>query len=1155
MITSTCPGRETLFQYSVGALDAEQRQALDEHLECCGACQATILTLDDADDTVAGRLRTPPGSESFLAEPQLRDALATAMAMPLSAPNAKGRCEPEEGRAAEMPRTLGEYQLMEELGHGGMGTVYKALQTKLDRVVAVKVLSRGRSGDRQAIHRFEREMKAVGKLAHPNIVQAYDAREIDGMPVLIMEFVDGLDLAEIVRRIGSVSVAEACELVRRTALALQYAHEHGLVHRDIKPSNIMLSSSLSHSGKEEVKLLDLGLARFYAEGDGGVRPVSAGEEMTDTGQAMGTADYMAPEQASDSRTVDIRADIYSLGCTLYKLLSGRAPFSGPEYRGTLDKLNAHVHRPVAPIRNLVPEVPERLAAVLDRMLAKDPGDRFATPADVATVLEPFCRRANLRTLLRRAQEQMHPLAPAECLGVPCPAGQRMPAAKPPLLLTSWGWKWFAGQLILLVMSGGLGFALGIMIRIHKDGKVTTVDIPPGSNARVTADGQLDVTLPGEAKSAEEANRPEVPAAADLKALHGPWKVVRVEKGTDAISLQWARFLSSDPETTSRIDFCEEDSKLLIIGQDSTKGGYVRSFHYTLDPTASPKKIDVFQNPDPTIAAGPGALGIYEIDGERLKIHLALSLPTLQEQAQRPKSFSIDPNSGDVLVVLQRYHGEDEKKIGGNWAIVTEIADGVAVAEQDRRTFGWSLQEADRLYFLVRYSGGAVWSVPFVLVGAQEPKRILLPDVKSDMSHGDCLDGIYRLDGDRLQIAYRANGPPPEKFESTPGSGVTYLALERPKPPATPPEVAVLHPIVRELTPLEDYSGLLEPAQTAEVRPRISGRLVKILVNSGATVKQGDVLFELDPAPFQAEVDKREADVRLAQLALDQTKAQLRDLKRPAVSDRHRLEESQAVKEAALTAAEEQSKVAKLNLASTRVTAPVSGRVLSTRIRGRTVRPIPIGTQVTDAMALAVIGSVDPIAFEVDAMGGRGAGFRDEVPIISRTSSPTRPSPKPGLPVLLETNGEEGYAHKGKVESPPYHSNPITGRTPLWRALFPNPDGRLMSRMAARARVITGEPYTALLLPYSAIRQEGGRPFVFVVTNENVLHRREIELGDVQYEGIRVVKKGLTADDWVIEKAPTRFLETWPDGMKVKPQRPAASPKEKPPTAGAAPEKR
>ena len=160
------------------------------------------MTLDDASDTVAGRLRMPLSSESFLAEPQLQRALAAAAAMPMPSPDAPSGADLAVVPASDMPETLGEYRLLEELGRGGMGRVYKALHTKLDRVVALKVLSRGRVGDRQAIARFEREMKAVGRLAHPNIVQAHDAREIDGTPVLVMEFVDGLDLAEFVRRVG-----------------------------------------------------------------------------------------------------------------------------------------------------------------------------------------------------------------------------------------------------------------------------------------------------------------------------------------------------------------------------------------------------------------------------------------------------------------------------------------------------------------------------------------------------------------------------------------------------------------------------------------------------------------------------------------------------------------------------------------------------------------------------------------------------------------------------------------------------------------------------------------------------------------------------------------------------------------------------------------
>ena len=165
-----------------------------------------------------------------------------------------------------MPQTLGEYRLLEELGRGGMGRVYKALHTKLDRVVAVKVLPRGRVGDQKADRPLRARDEGRRPARPPEHRPGPRRREIDGTPVLIMEFVDGLDLAEIVRRVGPLPVAEACELVRQTALALQCAHEHGLVHRDIKPSNIMLARS------GEVKLLDLGLARFYAEGARGVSP-------------------------------------------------------------------------------------------------------------------------------------------------------------------------------------------------------------------------------------------------------------------------------------------------------------------------------------------------------------------------------------------------------------------------------------------------------------------------------------------------------------------------------------------------------------------------------------------------------------------------------------------------------------------------------------------------------------------------------------------------------------------------------------------------------------------------------------------------------------------------------------------------------------------
>jgi serine/threonine protein kinase len=189
---------------------------------------------------------------------------------------------------------LGEYKLLEKLGEGGMGAVYKAMHTKLGRLVALKILSRERVWDDRAVARFEREMRAAGAVDHPNVVRATDAREVDGIRLLAMEFVDGLDLTALVRRCHPLPVADVCELIRQAAMGLQAAHEHGLVHRDVKPSNLMFSR------QGQVKLLDLGLARFALDSPRAM-------EVTSSDQTVGTIEYMAPEQFSDSHAVDIRA--------------------------------------------------------------------------------------------------------------------------------------------------------------------------------------------------------------------------------------------------------------------------------------------------------------------------------------------------------------------------------------------------------------------------------------------------------------------------------------------------------------------------------------------------------------------------------------------------------------------------------------------------------------------------------------------------------------------------------------------------------------------------------------------------------------------------------------------------------------------------------
>jgi serine/threonine protein kinase len=278
---------------------------------------------------------------------------------------------------------LGQYEILGKLGKGGMGTVFKARHTELGKLVALKVLPPDQM-DEVLVARFKNEVRAIGCLDHPNVVTAYDAGEVRGVHYLVMHLVDGVDLARILQDQGRLSVPDACEVVRQAALGLQHAFERNLVHRDIKPSNLILA----RGGR--VQVLDLGLAR--AVGD------AAADTLTAKGTLLGTTDYVAPEQWEHAHATDTRADIYSLGCTLYHFLAGRAPFDDREHRSILKKMRAHLETPPPPIRQFRPEVPTELAAILERMLAKRPADRFESPAAVAEALEPFTSGADLEHL-------------------------------------------------------------------------------------------------------------------------------------------------------------------------------------------------------------------------------------------------------------------------------------------------------------------------------------------------------------------------------------------------------------------------------------------------------------------------------------------------------------------------------------------------------------------------------------------------------------------------------------------------------------------------------------------------------------------------------------------------------------------------------------
>jgi WD40 repeat protein/serine/threonine protein kinase len=379
----------------LGKLSEDDLEPVAVHVERCSDCQSTLASFATDEDSLVSGLRKLIAEPKHIREPALEQAVRRVASMDVKLYTAVAGCSEESRNDPPTLDQLREYQLLEKLGAGGMGTVYKALHTKLKRVFALKVLAAERMRHPEAVARFQREMEAVGRLKHPNIVGATDAGEVEGTHFLVMEFVEGLDLSNLVDRFGPLPIVDACAVVRQAAMGLQHAYEHGLVHRDIKPSNLMLTPA------GQVKLLDMGLARLCGE-----RP--AQEELTGTGAMMGTADYMAPEQVSDSHSADHRADLYSLGCTLYKLLTGHVPFSGNKYSSTFQKLKAHVEEAVPSISEKRPGVTADLATVVDRLLAKTPSDRFQTPSQVVEALEPLTVGSDLPALLRNAREAKRP---------------------------------------------------------------------------------------------------------------------------------------------------------------------------------------------------------------------------------------------------------------------------------------------------------------------------------------------------------------------------------------------------------------------------------------------------------------------------------------------------------------------------------------------------------------------------------------------------------------------------------------------------------------------------------------------------------------------------------------------------------------------------
>ncbi len=339
--------------------------------------------------------------------------------------------------------TLGDYELIRRLGSGGMGEVYLGYLRRLQTKVAIKVLPKRLTTSQSAVARFGQEMKALGRLNHPNIVRATYAGQDRGVEYLVMDYIRGIDLQQLIDLRGPLPVALAVDLIRQAAEALQYAHEQDLIHRDLKPSNVMLAEN------GQVKVMDFGLARLLDPGPGKASP------LTDPGSVMGTADYMSPEQAAGQSNIGPASDIYSLGCTLYGLLTGRGPFQDSQHSGLIEKIQGHTKEDPPALIQLRLEVPPRVAQIVERMMAKDPAQRHASASEVAADLQAWLAESQIAVDPKPFEELFPSVGPEP----PLPPPETVPRPESPQPNIGPGTRkrtirWTAGVLL-----GGIGILL------------------------------------------------------------------------------------------------------------------------------------------------------------------------------------------------------------------------------------------------------------------------------------------------------------------------------------------------------------------------------------------------------------------------------------------------------------------------------------------------------------------------------------------------------------------------------------------------------------------------------------------------------------------------------------------------------------------------
>jgi WD40 repeat protein len=408
----------------------------------------------------------------------------------LRAGSPTGHTMPEAPADAVLPelRDHPQYEVLRELGRGGMGVVYLARNRLTCRLEALKVVNPRLFDEPGMADRFLREIRSAARLDHPNIVKAYTALQAGPLVIFAMEYVEGQDLGRLVKERGTLPVTDACSYARQAALALQHAFEKGMVHRDIKPHNLIRT----HGGAGyAIKVLDFGLAKVTRESE------ETGHHLTGTGALLGTPEYIAPEQTLDAARADIRADVYSLGYTLYFLLAGSPPFRG---RSQFELLQAHHTQEPMPLDQVRPDVPADLAAVVARMMAKDPARRYQKPAEVALVVEPFIHTGVGSALAPGGTTEVPPGAGPEGATPPLRAtlvegrDTMARATTPPAEARSRPsaapgrrrWLPWAAVAVLLV-AGGIGLLTSHMLRLHTPEGILVVEVNE-ANPDVYVDG-------------------------------------------------------------------------------------------------------------------------------------------------------------------------------------------------------------------------------------------------------------------------------------------------------------------------------------------------------------------------------------------------------------------------------------------------------------------------------------------------------------------------------------------------------------------------------------------------------------------------------------------------------------------------------------------